>query len=132
MAKNKWQKQDDADSFEEEDLEEFGELVEVEGGEIDAVVEPEPVEVEPDPEPEPEKQPEVQVSARANVTSLHAYVYPDTNVHTKPVAGVARGNMLSVLGELDDEKGDIWYHVTFTNRDGKQEGFIQKQRVQLI
>lgn len=143
MAKNKWQKQDEAEGFEDvpeeeflteeqtedvdvfeaEDLEEFGELV-AEGGEIDVVAEEDE---EPSEEPKEE-----ETFTRARVTSLNAFVYPDTDVFTKPVARVSRGNLLSVLGDVADDRGDIWYQVAFTNQHGKQEGFIQKQRIQMI
>lgn len=112
----------DEPEFDEEDLDEFGELIDEEEEE------------EPEPEPEPEPVAKNQNGRKCVVTSLTAFVYPDTDVFTKPVAGVSRGNMLMLNDEevlvVDEE--DEWLNVQVPTVDGPIDGFIQKVRVKVL
>ena len=111
--------------FEEEDLEEFGELVE-------AVEESEP---EPEPEPEPVVEAPKPKAAKKNqngskvvVQPLQVWVFAEPNLASMGLTRVARGNMLSVIG--DAPYG--WFKVSVPKSGGAVEGFIEAFRVKVV
>jgi len=111
--------------FAEEDMEEFGELFD------EVEVEPE-VEIEPEPAA---KQSTQNGIGRLKVTSLRAWVYPEPDIFTEPVGGVARGNLIVLLDAnplIDADGKRQWYEVEIRRVEGPIHGYIETTRVMEI
>lgn len=109
-------------SFDDEEILEEVELEPEVVAEEPVVEEPAPVVVEEKP----------KTGRIAIVTSLRSWIYPETDIFSKPVGGVQRGNQLNVLdGPMTCERGKQWFRVEQRNPKGHVQGFIELVRVKV-
>lgn len=118
-----------SNNFENEDLENFGELEHEEfesfsDEELEALTTP-----DPEPEPEPEKpKSKSKKGFTVKAVGVNTWVFKGPSFVARGLTRVRRGNLMKVIGTEDD-----WYKIELPRANNEPlVGYIRQDKVELV